>query len=91
MNGKAKRHAAMASLSALGILSAGWAGAKISERKLPPKTGVQAVGVHAHRSDHQQGQRAMARRRRRQHSHRPRVGVTNLRGKKVWRLPVPRQ
>ena len=45
MNGKVKRHAAMASLSALGILSAGWVRAQTSERKLPPKTGVQTAGV----------------------------------------------
>jgi outer membrane protein assembly factor BamB len=51
MNGKAKRHAAMASLSALGILSAGWAGAKATERKLPPKTGVQAAGVQHDMAD----------------------------------------
>ena len=43
MSGKGKRRAAMASLSALGILAAGWA--QTSERKLPPKTGVLAAGV----------------------------------------------
>ena len=45
MNKKVKRHAAMASLSALGILSAGWVRAQTFERKLPPKTGVQTAGV----------------------------------------------
>ena len=45
MNKKMKRHAAMVSLSALGILSAGWVRAQTFERKLPPKTGVQRAGV----------------------------------------------
>jgi virginiamycin B lyase len=45
MNRRAKGHAAMVSLSALGILSAVWAGAQTAERKLPPKTGVQTAGV----------------------------------------------
>ena len=45
MNKKVKRHAAMASLSALGILSVGWVRAQTFERKLPPKTGVQTAGV----------------------------------------------
>ena len=35
MNKKMKRHAAMVSLSALGILSAGWVRAQTFERKLP--------------------------------------------------------
>jgi hypothetical protein len=51
MNREATRHAAMASLSALGILSAGWAGAQNFERKLPPKTGVQAAGVQHDMAD----------------------------------------
>ena len=51
MNGKAKRRAAIASLSALGILSAGWAAAQTSERNLPPKTGVQAAGVQHDMTD----------------------------------------
>jgi streptogramin lyase len=45
MNRRAKGHAAMVSLSALGILSAVWAGAQTAERELPPKTGVQTAGV----------------------------------------------
>jgi hypothetical protein len=40
MNRKAKPHAAMAFLNALGILSAGWGEAQTFERKLLPKTGV---------------------------------------------------
>jgi virginiamycin B lyase len=51
MNGKAKRYAAIACLSAIGNLSAGWAGAQTSERNLPPKTGVQAAGVQHDMAD----------------------------------------
>jgi virginiamycin B lyase len=41
----------MASLCALGILSAGWAAAQTSEQKLPPKTGVRAAGVQHDMAD----------------------------------------
>ena len=39
------RRAAIASLSALGTLSTGWAAAQTPAQKLPPKTGVQTAGV----------------------------------------------
>ena len=48
---KGKRHAAMAFSSALVILSASWAGAQTSERKLPLKSGTSAAGVQHDMAD----------------------------------------
>jgi len=39
------RRVAIASLSALGVLSTGWAGAQTPAQRLPPKLGVQTAGV----------------------------------------------